>query len=128
MGQIPNEKIVKKILRAACEGKWLLLDNIQLSMEIIANLQKFIESMYTAGKAVKESLLRQAKQELKQLITDKREKGATNTATQQEQDSMLAMELMLLEQSIMQDTMMTTFNPIKQEDTYTDDNSIRTDD
>lgn len=97
-------------------------------MEIIANLQKFIESMYTAGKNVKQSLLRQAKQELKTTITEQREKAPKSTATQQEQDSMLAMELMLLEQSIMADTMMTTFNPIKQEDSYQDDYTMHTDD
>ena len=38
LGQIPNEKITKIIIHAACQGNWLLLDNLQLSLEIIANL------------------------------------------------------------------------------------------
>ena len=50
LGQIPNEKIAKIIIKSACEGNWLLLDNLQLSLEIIANLQKFIETMNSMSK------------------------------------------------------------------------------
>ena len=39
------ENIAKKIIRAACRGTWLLLDNLQLSLEIIPNLVKFLETM-----------------------------------------------------------------------------------
>ena len=46
LGSIENERISKLIIRSACSGNWLLLDNLQLSIEIIPNMQKFIETMY----------------------------------------------------------------------------------
>ena len=53
MGQIALEKISKKIIMAACEGNWLLLDNLQLSLEITANLHKYLENMYLHSKEIK---------------------------------------------------------------------------
>ena len=45
LGSVELEKISKLIIRAACKGTWLLLDNLQLSLEIIPNLDKFLETM-----------------------------------------------------------------------------------
>ena len=46
LGSVSYEAIAKKIIRAACRGTWLLLDNLQLSLDIIPNLIKFLETMY----------------------------------------------------------------------------------
>ena len=53
LGQMPNEKIARIIIKCACEGSWLLLDNLQLALEITANLQKFLETMYLKGRELK---------------------------------------------------------------------------
>lgn len=112
LGQIPSEKIAKIIIKCACEGSWLLLDNLQLSLEIIANLQKYMETMNAMSVQVKKTLMHKAKAELKEILSKKCEQEDTNN----DQDSNIAMELMLLEQSIMQDTLETTFNPNKFEE------------
>lgn len=120
LGQIANEKITTKIIKCACEGTWLLLDNLQLSLEIIANLQKFIENMVTFGKKIRQGLMTKAKLELKDILYNKKSLDESNN---NDQDSNIAMELMLLEQSIMQDkTMETTFNPNKMDDTALSEN------
>ena len=46
LGSISLEKIAKLIIRAACKGSWLLLDNLQLSLQIIPNLVRFFETMF----------------------------------------------------------------------------------
>lgn len=46
LGSVEHDKIAKLIMRAACRGSWLLLDNLQLSLDIIPNLVKFLETMY----------------------------------------------------------------------------------
>ena len=46
LGSVEGEKIAKLIIKAACKGSWLLLDNLQLSLDIIPNLVKFLETMY----------------------------------------------------------------------------------
>lgn len=72
-----------------------------MSMEIIANLQKFLETMYANAKMIKLKLLKLAKMELKDALNIKREKDRANKSAASEaageQDSSIAMELMLLE-------------------------------
>ena len=85
LGQIPNEKISKKIIRGACEGHWLLLDNLQLSLELVANLQKFLENMYSFSKSMKTQLMKKAKLELKDILNKKKE--AHDASTSQKGDS-----------------------------------------
>ena len=61
-----------------------------------------------------------AKLELKDILYNKKTLDESNN---NDQDSNIAMELMLLEQSIMQDkTMETTFNPNKMDDTALSEN------
>lgn len=43
-------------MRCACWGCWLLLDNLQLSLEIIPNLVKFLETMYESQYTLKEKI------------------------------------------------------------------------
>lgn len=46
LGSTEHEKLAKLIIRAACKGSWLLFDNLQLSLDMIPNLVKFLETMY----------------------------------------------------------------------------------
>ena len=71
LGQIPLDRISRKIIIAACEGNWLLFDNLQLSLEIHANLSKFLENMYHQSKKIKKNLLKKAKFELKDILLRK---------------------------------------------------------
>ena len=48
LGSLEFDKITKLVIRAACRGSWLLLDNLQLSLDIVPNLVKFIETMSEA--------------------------------------------------------------------------------
>ena len=63
------------IIKSACAGNWLLLDNLQLSIEIIPNLQKFIETMYEAHAESKEKLTEQCRKEFEAELMKKVEKG-----------------------------------------------------
>ena len=72
LGQLANEKITKIILDGACNGKWLLLDNLNLSLDIVANLTKFLECLYKESKRVKKKLLRKAKKELLLTLLEKK--------------------------------------------------------
>ena len=58
-------------MRAACTGAWLLLDNLQLSLDIIPNLVKFLESMRVGELELKEEFLATAKAKV---IEEKRSK------------------------------------------------------
>ena len=44
-------------MRAACTGAWLLLDNLQLSLDMIPNLVKFLESMRVSELELKEEYM-----------------------------------------------------------------------
>lgn len=80
LGQLANEKITKIILDGACWGKWILLDNLNLSLDIVANLTKFLECLYKESKAVKKKLLRKAKKELLETLTEKKAADDANNA------------------------------------------------
>ena len=62
MGSVSREQIAKEIIKAACGdvkssvGHWLLLDNLQLSLDIIPNLVRFMETMFDYEKDVKREL------------------------------------------------------------------------
>ena len=45
LGSIKPERIAKLIIRSACKGDWLLLDNLQLAIEDLQNLLRFVETM-----------------------------------------------------------------------------------
>ena len=80
-----------------------------MSLEIVPNLQKFLETMYTSSKNAKNKLKLAAKIELKEsLEKSKDNKDAEEKSTQA--DSAIAMELMLLQQSIMQDSVESSLN------------------
>ena len=64
LGQVASAKVVKKIIRSACIGNWLLLDNLQLSLDITANMHKFLETMYEGSRKIKDVLFEQAKSEI----------------------------------------------------------------
>ena len=74
LGSIENERISKLIIKSACSGNWLLLDNLQLSIEIIPNLQKFIETMYEAHTEAKEKLTEQCRKEFETELMKKVDK------------------------------------------------------
>lgn len=57
LGSVSFENIAKNIIRAACRGSWLLLDNLQLSLDIIPNLVKFLETMYDSEIYAKERII-----------------------------------------------------------------------
>mmetsp|Transcript_40420 Transcript_40420/g.52990 ORF Transcript_40420/g.52990 Transcript_40420/m.52990 type:complete len:253 (+) Transcript_40420:448-1206(+) len=63
--------------------------------------------MYLHSKQVKQELLKKAKIELKDILSKKKEKRDEQSTNQ---DSAVAMELMLLQQSILQDSAETSFN------------------
>jgi hypothetical protein len=42
LGSCSNTEIAKLILKCACKGEWLLLDNLHLQTDIIPNLEKFL--------------------------------------------------------------------------------------
>ena len=73
LGQIALSRISKKVITAASHGDWLLLDNLQLSLEITANLHKFLENMYAHSKRLKMELLKQAKVDLKDILQKKKD-------------------------------------------------------
>ena len=76
--------------------------------------------MVQSGKTIKKQLIATAKQELKEWLTMKK---AMEEANNTENDSNIAMELMLLEQSILQDkTMESTFNNNARNDTALSEN------
>ena len=68
LGQIEYAKIVRKIIFAACMGNWLLLDNLQMSVDIVPNLQAFIERMVTYSKKSKKKLETASFKELLKLL------------------------------------------------------------
>ena len=50
------------MIRAACKGSWLLLDNLQLSLDIIPNLVKFMETMYDCEALIRPKLKAKVRQ------------------------------------------------------------------
>ena len=62
-----------------------MLDNLQLSLELVANLQKFLENMYSFSKSMKTQLMKKAKLELKDILNKKKE--AHDASTSQKGDS-----------------------------------------
>ena len=45
LGSCKNKDIAKLIIKAACTGEWLLLDSLHLQLEIVPNLEKFIQNL-----------------------------------------------------------------------------------
>ena len=56
LGSVEQDKIAKLVMRCACLGSWLLLDNLQLSLEIIPNLVKFLETMFENDREVRSNI------------------------------------------------------------------------
>lgn len=46
LGSVSLEVISRRVIDAACNGHWLLLDNLQLALQIIPNMIKFMETMF----------------------------------------------------------------------------------
>ena len=88
LGAIEHERISKLIIRSACAGNWLLLDNLQLSIEIIPNLQKFVETMYELHDEAKDKLTDLCKVKLETEIRTKMEQGKSTA-----EDALLLEEL-----------------------------------
>ena len=68
LGSIAPEKISKLIIRCACKGHWLLLDNLQLAISDLHNLEKFVENMYANDLKAKAQLKKQAEEELESIF------------------------------------------------------------
>ena len=64
LGSIQAERISKLIIRSACKGDWLLLDNLQLAINDLPNLLKFVEDMYEGDVHAKAQLKKSAEAQI----------------------------------------------------------------
>ena len=64
LGSIQAERISKLIIRSACKGDWLLLDNLQLAINDLPNLLKFVEDMYEGDVQAKAQLKKSAEAQI----------------------------------------------------------------
>ena len=56
LGSVAPEKVAKLIIKSACRGEWLLLDNLQLALGDLYNLMRFTEAMVEADAQQRQEL------------------------------------------------------------------------
>jgi PhoPQ-activated pathogenicity-related protein len=72
VGRVSNERIAKAMIQAACTGRWLLIDNLHLQMDILPNIIKLFDVMVMRHKAQKQKIHESVVSFYKKLFIDRR--------------------------------------------------------